>query len=57
LDWFVDVVVDDLEGRESYISTTSIYMSVALALGSLEHAPQRHFVRWSDTVDALRCFM
>lgn len=35
-----------------------IYIHVAVALVKVEkHALQRHLVRWSDTVGALRCFM
>ena len=32
MDWFVGVIVDGLEGREGSMLTTSIYMSVAVAL-------------------------
>jgi hypothetical protein len=46
-----------IQERKGYLPTTS-YISIAGALVEMqEHAPQRHLVRWSDTVDALRCFM
>jgi hypothetical protein len=57
MDWFVGMIVDDLEKKKNYLPTTS-YISVAGAhVKAQKYAPQRHLVRWSDTVDALRCFM
>lgn len=57
MDWFVGVIDDDLEKKKRYRSTAS-YISVAEAHVKVqEYATQRHLVRWSDTVDALRCFM
>ena len=57
MDWFVGVIDDDLEKKKRYRSTAS-YISVAGAhVKAQKYAPQRHLVRWSDTVDALRCFM